>query len=146
VDLKRISPEETKELLDADDGFVYLDVRDVAEFAAGHPPGAKNVPVFERGPMGMAPNSSFVEVVEANFTKETKIITGCLRGPRSMRAAQMLIAAGFSEVIDMRGGLDGEMDPMGGIGYPGWQRRGLPVSSDPKPEDTYSALKQTSDR
>ena len=45
VALERISPEEVKEKLDADEGYVYLDVRSTAEFADGHAPGAVNVPL-----------------------------------------------------------------------------------------------------
>jgi rhodanese-related sulfurtransferase len=139
--IKRISPEEAKELMEAKEGYVYLDVRDVSEYVAGHPPGAHNVPVLERGPMGMAPNAEFLAVCEANYSKDQKIITGCLRGGRSMRAAQMLIEAGYTQVVDMQGGFDGEMGPGGAVTYDGWSRRGLPVSTEPQPGATYGELK-----
>ncbi len=140
--LERLSPEEVKALLESDEEVVYLDVRSTEEFAAGHVPGARNVPILEPGPMGMSSNPDFVTVVEANFSKETKIITGCLRGGRSMKAAQILIACGYTEVRDMRGGFDGEMGPGGGIGYDGWNRRGLPVTEQPAEGATYEELKQ----
>ncbi len=44
IEIKRITPEQAKELLDSNQGYVYLDVRTVPEFEAGHVPGAKNVP------------------------------------------------------------------------------------------------------
>jgi len=140
MSINRISPEETKELLDSDAEYIYIDVRTVDEFEAGHVPGSKNLPVLERGPAGMAPNSNFVAVAEANFAKDAKIITGCLRGGRSMRAAQMLVASGYSNVADMRGGFDGEMAPGGGIAYDGWARRGLPVSTENTAEGSYEEL------
>lgn len=139
--IERISPEQAKEKLDSDEGHVYIDVRDVEEFLAGHPPGAHNVPVLHRGPMGMAPNMEFVAVCEANYSKDQKIITGCLRGGRSLKAAQMLISAGFTAVVDMQGGFDGEMGPGGMVVYEGWSRRGLPVSTEPQPGATYDELK-----
>lgn len=139
--LERLSPEEVKALLESEEEHVYLDVRSTDEFAAGHVPGARNVPIMEPGPMGMAPNQEFLTVVEANFSKETKIITGCLRGGRSMKAAQVLIASGFTEVKDMRGGFDGEMAPGGVIGYDGWSRRGLPVADEAEEGATYAELK-----
>jgi rhodanese-related sulfurtransferase len=43
-EIKRITPEQTKELLDSNTGYIYLDVRTVPEFDAGHVPGAKNIP------------------------------------------------------------------------------------------------------
>jgi len=128
--LERISPEEAKEKLDADEGYVYLDVRSSAEFAGGHAPGAVNVPLLEQGPMGMAPNPDFLADCEAKFPKDSKLITACLRGGRSMRAASVLIGAGYENVVDMRGGFDGELGPAGDVVYEGWSRRGLPVTSE----------------
>lgn len=140
MSINRISPEETKELLDSDEEYIYIDVRMVEEFEAGSVPGAKNLPVLERGPARMTPNPNFLAVAEANFDKDAKIITGCLRGGRSMRAAQILVASGYSNVTDMRGGFDGEMAPGGGIAYEGWSRRGLPVSTENTAEDSYEEL------
>ena len=36
MEIKRITPEEAKQLLDSNTGYVYLDVRTVPEFDAGH--------------------------------------------------------------------------------------------------------------
>jgi rhodanese-related sulfurtransferase len=105
MDVKRYSPAETKALLDCGQGFVYLDVRTVPEFEAGHVPGAKNIPFLEPGPFGMALNPRFVEIVGKHFGKDAKIVCGCQKGHRSLRAAEALLAAGFTNVADMRGGL-----------------------------------------
>ena len=43
-----------------------------------------------------------------------------------MRAAQALVAAGFTNVIDQRAGWDGARDSFGQVTEPGWSRaRGL---------------------
>jgi hypothetical protein len=47
MEVKRITPEQTKVLLDSNQHYIYLDVRTVSEFEARHVPGAKNVPVVE---------------------------------------------------------------------------------------------------
>ena len=47
---KDISPTKANELLLT--GTKYLDVRTVEEFAAGHPPGALNIPVMLAGAGG----------------------------------------------------------------------------------------------
>ncbi len=39
MEIKRITPEEAKELLDSKKGYLYLDVRSVQEFDTGHVPG-----------------------------------------------------------------------------------------------------------
>jgi rhodanese-related sulfurtransferase len=53
VQLKRMSPEEAKTLLDSSSGHIYIDVCTTHEFDAGHAPGAKNIPVLEPGPGGI---------------------------------------------------------------------------------------------
>jgi len=143
MDVKRITPEEAKNLLDSGVGYVYLDVRTVSEFDAGHVSGAKNIPFADFDPMrgGMAPNPQFVEIVERNFPKDAKIICGCQRGQRSLKATQLLLAAGFTSVVDMQGGYGGEMDHCGCVVSPGWAPLGLPTSAESKPEERYDALK-----
>jgi len=141
MNIKRITPEEAKELLDSHAGHVYLDVRTVPEFDAGHVPGAKNIPVLEHDGNGrMALNPRFVEVVAANFSTETKLIIGCQKGGRSMKAAQLLQEAGFTSIVDMRGGFGGETDEAGRLLFPGWAPRGLPIARDNVPDDRYENL------
>jgi rhodanese-related sulfurtransferase len=143
MNVKRITPDEAKELLESGQGYVYLDVRTANEFGAGHVPGAKNIPYLDVDPMrgGMAPNPEFVSIVERNFPKDANIICGCQRGGRSFKATEALLAAGFQNVVDMRGGYGGEMDNCGCTIFPGWAPRGLPTSSESKPEDRYESLK-----
>ncbi len=142
MDIKRISPEEAKELLDSDEEYVYLDVRSIPEFEAGHAPGARNIPLLHRTAAGMQPNGDFVNVCEKALGKDAKIITACLKGGRSLKAAQILTANGFANVVDMRGGFMGEPGPFGGIAYPGWRPRGLPVTTEAAEDETYEGLSQ----
>ena len=143
MDVKRITPEEAKSLLDSGEGYVYLDVRTVNEFDAGHVPGAKNIPFIDRDPIrgGMGPNPQFVEIVAKNFPKDARIICGCQRAQRSLMAARTLLAAGFTSVVDMRGGFAGEMDHCGCLVVPGWEPSGLPTSSESKLDEQYESLK-----
>ena len=141
MQIKRITPEQAKELLDSNAGHIYLDVRTVPEFEAGHVPGAKNVPVVEPDPFGrMQMNPRFAEIMEANFGKEVECITGCQKGGRSMKAAELLLQAGFTNVLDMRGGFGGETDEMGQLTFPGWAPRGLPTTPESAPDDRYENL------
>ncbi len=142
MSLKRISPEEARDLLESGEGYVYLDVRSIPEFEAGHAPGAKNIPLLHRTPAGMQPNHDFVAVCETALGRDAKIITACLKGGRSMRAAQVLLANGFENVVDMRGGFHGESDMTGALTYPGWAPRGLPVTTDASEDETYESLAQ----
>jgi rhodanese-related sulfurtransferase len=121
----RISPQEASEKLAQ--GWTYVDVRTTQEFAAGHPTGAVNVPLMHAGGGGMTPNPDFLRVMNAAFPKDTKIVVGCKAGGRSLRAAQMLSAEGFTSVVDQRAGWDGARDPFGQLAEPGWSRVGLPT-------------------
>lgn len=136
---RRVSPQEAKELMDKE-GYVYVDVRSTGEFEGGHPVGAYNVPVAQPGPGGMAPNADFVSVMKGNFPLDAKLVVGCLAGGRSARACALLEAAGYTQLIDQRGGYDGAKDPFGRVVEPGWSRVGLPTTAGPDAERGYSAL------
>jgi len=105
-------------------GARYLDVRTVAEFAAGHPEGALNIPVaVPNGPM-MVFNQDFVEVVKKHFRPDEDIVVGCRSGGRSGQAIQVLRAHGFTgQLTNVAGGF------LGGS-VPGWQAEGLPSTTD----------------
>lgn len=120
ADIEKISPVEASAKLS--DGWTYVDVRTTQEFEAGHPAGAVNVPISHRE----GPNPDFARVMKAAFPVDAKIVVGCKSGVRSMRAAQALVAEGFTSVVDQRGGWDGSRDPFGQVVEPGWLAAGLP--------------------
>jgi rhodanese-related sulfurtransferase len=133
--VRRVSPEDARALMDHE-GYVYVDVRSIPEFEAGHPEGAYNVPIAHLGPGGMAPNPDFVDVMERAFAKDAKIVLGCQSGGRSLHAASILQSAGFTNVVDQRAGF-------GGSGRePGWRAKGLPTSTTPAPGRDYGALRE----
>jgi len=139
--IKEITPQQAHEALKADSTVVYIDVRSPQEFANGHPAGAVNIPVAFADPArGMVLNPDFVSVVENNFAKDKKIIVGCQAGPRSTRAAGMLVDAGYQDVANLLGGFGGMRDQMGKVIAPGWQASGLPVSSDIGDDVSYASL------
>lgn len=138
--VKRVKPREAAELLE--EGWVYLDVRSEPEFASGHPAGAYNVPLMHAGPAGMRPNPDFVRVVEESFPTDTRLVLGCKSGGRSLRAAEMLVGSGYSEIVDMRGGFDGERTPAGEVTVPGWKAEDLPTAAAPEPGHSYTELSE----
>jgi rhodanese-related sulfurtransferase len=126
------------------EGYVYVDVRSVPEFEAGHPAGAVNVPLlqFDERTRQMVPNREFVAVMRANFPPDSRLLIGCQVGGRSVQAAQMLAGSGFSDVSNVLGGYGGARDPMtGALRDEGWRQAGLPVESD-APERSYEAIRQ----
>jgi rhodanese-related sulfurtransferase len=136
--VKRVTPPEAADLLA--DGWAYLDVRSIPEFESGHPPGAANIPLLHFTAGRMVPNGDFQRVVEAAFPRDAKLVVGCKAGGRSLQAAALLEAAGYTSVVDMRGGFHGEQDGFGRVTCAGWVASNLPVETAAPPEKTYPAL------
>jgi len=137
---KRVSPEDALELIEKQ-GYVYVDVRSVPEFEAGHPTGAYNVPIMHMGSAGMTPNPDFVDVMRRAFPKDAKLVVGCKSGGRSARAAAVLEQAGYASVVDQGAGFEGAPDFSGRLAEPGWRPKGLPVSREAARDHTYEGLK-----
>lgn len=133
----RVSPAEAHRLL-RDAGHAYLDVRSVAEFEAGHPAGAYNVPLSLPGPDGRE-NPDFVVIVSASFPKELPLVVGCRSGSRSQRGAALLSAAGFV-VVEQRAGMAGSRDAFGRLTEAGWEAEGLPCATCADPGHAYAEL------
>lgn len=140
--IKQITPPEAHEILDKDPTVIYLDVRTVPEFTAGHPLRGINAPVvfFDPAARQPAPNADFLRVVEANIPKDAKVIVGCQAGGRSQRAAEIMAQAGYTNVANMQGGFGGARDQMGRTVVPGWQESGLPVGTDNGEGVSYASL------
>jgi rhodanese-related sulfurtransferase len=127
MSVKRVPPAEAARLMS--EGYAYLDVRSVPEFQQGHPAGAYNVPLLHVLPGGrMAPNPDFAAVVGRHFAKDAKLVVGCASGNRSLRAAEVLQAGGWTEVVDNLGGMNG------------WNSARLPVEAA-APGRTFEELK-----
>ncbi|HSN19925.1 MAG TPA: rhodanese-like domain-containing protein [Usitatibacter sp.] len=84
---------------------LVLDVREPAEFAAGHLPKARNIPLKELGQ----------RLEEIGKYKERAVLVTCRSGPRSGSACRLLKRAGFNTVYQLKGGLAA------------WQQASLPV-------------------
>jgi rhodanese-related sulfurtransferase len=139
--MKEISPQEAYDLLENDKDYIYLDVRSVPEFDAGHPRGAINIPLMHFNPgSGMQPNQDFQAVVEANVPKDAKLAIGCKTGGRSARACEVLAQAGYTNVANVRGGYVGAMDNYGRVVEPGWSMLNLPVSTEAGEDARYESL------
>jgi rhodanese-related sulfurtransferase len=140
MSVNRVTPDEAAKLLGQ--GWVYLDVRSVPEFATGHPPGAYNIPLLHATEAGRTPNPAFVDEVVRAFPKQTRLVVGCRTGRRSLDAAEVLLATGYEAIVDMRGGMVGETGPAGELVCQGWQGRDHAVATSPEPGHDYDSLKR----
>ena len=140
--INQAEPPQAHEILKSNPDAIYLDVRTEAEFAQGHPAGAINVPVvFIKGPGQMELNGEFVDVVVKTLPRERKLVVGCLAGGRSQRACELLEAAGYTDLTNVRGGFGGARDASGQVVVTGWRDAGLPLSSEVG-DNSYQALRR----
>jgi rhodanese-related sulfurtransferase len=141
--MKEIGAREAFDLMQKDPQWIYLDVRSLPEFEQGHPLNAVNIPILHLDQrIGMYPNDDFVSVVVSNFPKDAKLVIGCKTGARSARACEILSQVGYQNVINVRGGFLGVIDPFGRVVQPGWSLLSLPVCQkceEPAKYETLSA-------
>ncbi len=142
MSIQQLKPKEAKEAMDVADHPVYIDVRTEMEFAQGHPEGALNIPVTVPGPGGMAQNPQFVAIVEKIFPdKNQPIFCGCQMGGRSQIAAEFLVRAGYTRLVNVQGGFGGRVQN-GVVIIPGWKDCGLPVETKVDDTNSYAGLKK----
>lgn len=130
------------------EGYTYVDVRSIPEFAQGHPAGAVNVPLLHRDERTgqVSPNRDFVAVMQQNFPPDARLLIGCQVGGRSAQAAQILSASGYQDIANVIGGYGGARDPMtGAIRAEGWTQAGLPVEVEPTPGQSYERMRTRTD-
>lgn len=71
---------------------VLIDVREPDEFARGHVPGARNIPLAK------------LESAAANLDPGAETLLICQSGHRSATAAKLLVRRGFSDAHSVKGG------------------------------------------
>ena len=99
---EKISMSEGIERMANDENYILLDVRRADEFAAGHIPGAFNLPNEKIG----------TEEIPSLPDKNRTIYIYCRSGNRSKQAADKLLALGYTNLIEFGGILDysGELE------------------------------------
>jgi rhodanese-related sulfurtransferase len=99
----QVSAIEATQLINRENAII-VDVREPDEFAAGHLPEARNIPLAKLAE----------RVGEIEKYKEKAIIVCCAAGMRSGKGCGELAKLGFTRVHSLDGGVDGWV----GAGYP----------------------------
>ena len=90
---RQIGMAEAIAMMEAETGYIILDVRTVEEFAAGHIPGAINIPNEAIG----------TEEIPELPNKAQRILVYCRSGNRSKQASEKLIALGYTNIVEFGG-------------------------------------------
>ena len=91
-----ITAEEAKKIMDTQEGYIILDVREQDEYDAGHIPGAILIPYTQ-----IKDNAE-----EALTDKDQMILVYCRSGRRSKIAAEALVELGYTNIREFGGILD----------------------------------------
>jgi rhodanese-related sulfurtransferase len=109
--MKHLTPTETQQFLQQVPEALFIDVRSEIEyFFVGHPSGAEHIS-WSDGP-DWEINPDFAHEVRrlAGDGLDRPVVLICRSGHRSVEAGQVLEAAGFTEVINVLYGFEGERD------------------------------------
>ena len=91
-----ITAEEAKRIMDSEEGYIILDVREQDEYDAGHIPGAILIPYPQ-----------IAEKAEEVLTdKDQLILVYCRSGRRSKIAAEALVELGYTNIKEFGGIID----------------------------------------
>ncbi len=91
--IKNISAQQVKEKL-KDKNTYFIDVRTPQEFRQNHIHGFKNIPLFD------LPEKA------KKLDRNKEVVVICQSGMRSMRACKQLKKLGFSQIYNVRGGMN----------------------------------------
>ena len=92
----QITPQEAKEIMDTQEGYIILDVREQYEYDAGHIPGAILIPYTQ-----------IAEKAEGILTDKSQLIlVYCRSGRRSKIAAEALAELGYTNIKEFGGIID----------------------------------------
>ena len=91
-----ISAKEAKQIMDSQEGYVILDVREREEYDAGHIPGAIVIPYTELEE----------RAAEELPDEDQLILVYCRSGRRSKIAAEILVELGYTNIREFGGILD----------------------------------------
>ena len=98
-----VNPGEATLLINREDAHV-IDVREADEFARGHLPDARHIPLSKLSE----------RIGDIEKFKDKPVIVCCASGMRSSRACRQLGKFGFTNVHNLAGGIDAWI----GAGYP----------------------------
>jgi rhodanese-related sulfurtransferase len=128
-----LSPPKAYELLQQNPKAKFIDIRSSMEYLfVGHPVGAVHIAWIDDPDWSLNPD--FVDEAKHLVSKENDnnpldnpLVLVCRSGVRTLQAAEVLIEAGFTQIIHIDEGFEGDRDDnfhRSSIG--GWRYHGLP--------------------
>jgi rhodanese-related sulfurtransferase len=126
--MKHLTPSQTWALIQTTPDVLFIDVRmEIESMYVGRPPSVINIPWYEY-PDFDSDSADFVAAVEREAShKSQPICLICRSGSRTLDAGQALTKAGFTNVINVVNGFEGDLDEHDHRStVNGWRFEGLP--------------------
>ena len=90
---RQVNAEEADSMMEAESGYIILDVRTAQEYSEKHIPGAINIPNETIG----------TEDIPELPDKEQLILVYCRSGNRSKQASEKLVKLGYTNIVEFGG-------------------------------------------
>ena len=115
-------------MLQSNPECLLIDIRmEIESMYVGRPPGAVNIPWYEYPDFTPNPEQFGALVLEEAGRKDRPVLLICRSGQRSLEAAQVLEQQGFSDVVNVVHGFEGDLDAQFHRStLNGWRFEGLP--------------------
>jgi rhodanese-related sulfurtransferase len=126
--LQHLTPKETWAFIQATPDAIFVDVRmEIESMYVGRPLGTINIPWYEY-PDFEADADKFVSAVRSEVSSlDQPVVLICRSGARTLDAAQALLDKGFTRVINVLNGFEGNLDANDHRStVNGWRFDGLP--------------------
>lgn len=126
--MRHLSPRDAWALVQAQADALFVDVRmEIESLYVGRPPGVENIPWYEYPDLTPDPTRFAATVAREAGRKDRTVVLICRSGKRTLEAAKALEAAGFTNVVNVLHGFEGELDDaFHRSTVSGWRHDGLP--------------------
>lgn len=126
--MRHLPPREAWALVQAQPDVLFVDVRmEIESLYVGRPPGVENIPWYEYPDLTPDPARFAAAVEREAGRKDRTVLLICRSGKRTLEAGLALEAAGFTDVVNVLHGFEGELDDaFHRSTLSGWRHDGLP--------------------
>ena len=126
--MKNLLPKEAWALIQQQPNALFVDVRmEVESMYVGRPPGVRMIAWYEYPDLTPDPQQFVKTVGREAGVKSRTVVLICRNGKRTADAAKALEAAGFTDVVNVLHGFEGELnDAFHRSTLNGWRFDGLP--------------------
>ena len=126
--MKHLTPQQTWAYLQQHPDAAFIDVRmEIESLYVGRPPGVINIPWYEYPDLTPNPEAFVAAVQREAPALNQPLVLICRSGKRTLDAGQALESAGYTEVVNVLFGFEGDLDDdFHRSTRNGWRHQGLP--------------------